>query len=261
MPNKDQTSQTSQDLVSEIDEFLSVTDQGVQEPVEQEQEQEQEQSEEVEEVTKEVDDTSVEDEGEDELATLRKQNQALLEQLGKAYQEPSARGVESPSVDETPGVDDVFGGRTFDQIIESEDSFKDFLGDFAKKVMTRTEERLLQKLPSTVSRLTSEQMETRNIVDTFYAEHSQLAEVKPFVAKVVSVVASEHADWDLSQVLAESADRAYKALGLKKQAMASNNAMGKKPAFASPAKGKRGENMSAQKSKLERELEELMEME
>jgi len=206
------------------------------------------------------------DDAEDELTTLRKQNELLMQQLSTLSAETQITKTTENNVTEEPSSDvpaeSLFGEWKFDDIIENEDSFKKFLGDFAKKIVTHAEERLLQKLPGTVSKLTTEQMETRKVVDTFYTEHSQLAAVKPFVAKVVSVVASEHADWDLPQVLEESASRAYKALGLKKQAIAAaENAGSKKPAFASPASGKRGVDPNAGKSKLEKELEELMELE
>lgn len=206
------------------------------------------------------------DDAEDELTTLRKQNELLMQQLSTISAETQITKTTENNVTEEPSSDvpaeSLFGEWKFDDIIENEDSFKKFLGDFAKKIVTHAEERLLQKLPGTVSKLTTEQMETRKVVDTFYTEHSQLAAVKPFVAKVVSVVASEHADWDLPQVLEESASRAYKALGLKKQAIAAaENAGSKKPAFAGPASGKRGVDPNAGKSKLEKELEELMELE
>ena len=201
-------------------------------------------------------------EEEDELTTLRKQNQALLEQIGKAYAQPAPVVAETPTAEPQGETDDPFGGLTFDQIIENEDSFKKFLTTFASKITERTEERLLKKLPTTVSKLTTEQIETRQTVNDFYATHKQLATVKPFVAQVVSTVASENAAWTLEQVLEESAKRAYKALGLKQQAVATEqNSSNKKPAFAGPAKGNRGEVNTAQKSKLERELEELMELE
>lgn len=209
--------------------------------------------------------TKTDDDDEDELTVLRRQNELLLEQLNQASQPAAVKTENNETAEPSATVDDasLFGDWKFDDIIENEDSFKKFLGDFAKKVMTTTEERLLQKLPGTVSKLTTEQIEARQTVTSFYDEHKQLAAVKPFVAKVVSVVASEHADWDLPKVLDEAANRAYKALGLKKQAVEGVKTPGaKKPAFAGPASGRRGSGNTdnAGKSKLEKELEELMDL-
>ena len=211
-----------------------------------------------------IDGTSSDDEDEDELTLLRKQNQLLMEQLNVAAQQPikTENNEQVEQLAKEVDASTLFGEWKFDEIIENEDSFKKFLGDFAKKISTHTEERLLQKLPTTVSKLTIEQISARETVTSFYDNNKQLAAVKPFVAKVVTTVASEHPEWDLSKVLEESAERAYKALGLKRVVEAQEKKPGaKKPAFAGPASGKRGvQNTDAGKTKLEKELEELMEL-
>lgn len=211
-----------------------------------------------------ADETSGDDEDEDELTLLRKQNQLLMEQLNAASQQPvkteNNEQVEQPAKEVDAST--LFGEWKFDEIIENEDSFKKFLGDFAKKISAHTEERLLEKLPTTVSKLTVEQISARETVTSFYDDNKQLAAVKPFVAKVVTTVASEHPEWDLPKVLEESAERAYKALGLKRVVEEQEKKPGaKKPAFAGPASGKRGvQDADSGKTKLEKELEELMEL-
>lgn len=202
----------------------------------------------------------------DELTSLREQVRLLTEQVNVAYQQPVVPPeVETPNTAESPSdvldASKLFGDWTYDAIVDSEDSFKKFLTDFATNLTTQTEERLLKKLPFTVSKLTTEQMEARQHVQSFYTDHPQLAAVKPFVAKLVSTVASEHADWDLPKVLAESAVRAYSALGLKQAANSAPAQPGdRRPAFAGPASGKRG-SVPQGKSKLESEIEELLNLE
>lgn len=203
----------------------------------------------------------------DELTSLREQVRLLTEQVNVAYQQPSTATpeVEAPNTAESPSdvldASKLFGDWTYDAIVDSEDSFKKFLTDFATNLTTQTEERLLKKLPFTVSKLTTEQMEARQHVQSFYTDHPQLAAVKPFVAKLVSTVASEHADWDLPKVLTESAVRAYSALGLKQAAnSAPAQPADRRPAFAGPASGKRG-SVPQGKSKLESEIEELLNLE
>ena len=196
----------------------------------------------------------------DELSLLKQQNEALLQQLNAL----STRKVqEEKPVEEQETVkkleeSELFGEWTYDAIVEDENSFKRFLGEFANKVKTSTEESILRKIPGTVSKLTNEQIEARNTVNQFYEEHPQLAQTKPYMAQIVTTVSAEHADWGLEQVLVESANRAYKALGLQKQA--TQHAKPQKPAFAGPASGKRTSTTEA-KSRLEKELEELMELE
>ena len=193
-----------------------------------------------------------------ELDELKAANQALLVQLNALSQRVDVQNAEVKPEAKPETAPDYFGDWSFDKIIEDETSFKKFLGEFAHKVKAVTEESVLTKLPGTVSKLTTEQMEARKTVDLFYTENSELAAAKPFVAQVVQTVASEHADWSLEQVLAEASTRAYKALGLQKKVVADEK---RKPAFAGPASGNRTASAAAAKSKLEKELEELMELE
>ena len=205
-------------------------------------------------------DANAESSAVDELSLLKQQNEALLQQLNAL----SARKVqEEKPAEEQETVkkleeSELFGEWTYDAIVEDENSFKRFLGEFANKVKTSTEESILRKIPGTVSKLTNEQIEARNTVNQFYEEHPQLAQTKPYMAQIVTTVSAEHADWGLEPVLVESANRAYKALGLQKQAV--QPAKSQKPAFAGPASGKRTSTTEA-KSRLEKELEELMELE
>ena len=188
------------------------------------------------------------------------ENRARLmeEQLAAAYKKTPAS--EAKTEEETPiEGSSFFGEWKFEDIIENEESFKKFLGDFATKVKTVTKESILKDLPGTVTKLTAEQIETRRIVTDFYEDNKELQSVKPFVAQITNQVASEHPDWSLSDVLAETAVRSYKALGLRKKIDEANEGKQKKPAFVNQARGRRGE-VNPQKTKLEKELEELMEL-
>jgi cobalamin biosynthesis protein CobT len=222
-------------------------------PVEEQPESQHEESSQEEEETSEAPETSEEEE--DELTALRKQNELLLQRVGELSRQVKPE-QEQPTEEPIDVSDEsLFEGFKFEEIVESEESFKKFLSGFAKKVVATAEERLLRKLPSTVSKLTQEQLEAKQTAEAFYQKHPQLSAVRPFVAKVVSVVASENPGWTLDQVLEESAKRAYASLGLKQKV---GSVSPKKPAFAGPAK--RGVQPEA-KTRLERELEELMNLE
>ena len=205
-------------------------------------------------------DANAEHSAADELSLLKQQNEALLQQLNalSTRKVQEEKPVEEQETGKKLEESELFGEWTYDAIVEDENSFKRFLGEFANKVKTSTEESILRKIPGTVSKLTNEQIEARNTVNQFYEEHPQLAQTKPYMAQIVTTVSAEHADWGLEQVLTESANRAYKALGLQKQA--AQPAKAQKPAFAGPASGKRTSTAEA-KSRLEKELEELMELE
>ena len=197
---------------------------------------------------------------EDSIEYWRKRAEAMEVQLANAYKTTPAE-PEKPEEEKPIEGSTLFGEWKFDDIIENEDSFKKFLGDFANKVRVATKESILKDLPQTVTRLTTEQIETRKIVTEFYDDNKELQTVKPFVAQVTNQVASEHPDWTLPQVLAETAVRSYAALGLRKKVSEeSSGNKQKKPAFVDATRSRRGDP-NPQKSKLEKELEELMELE
>lgn len=197
---------------------------------------------------------------EDSIEYWRKRAEAMEVQLANAYK-PTPAEPEKPEEEKPIEGSTLFGEWKFDDIIENEDSFKKFLGDFANKVRVATKESILKDLPQTVTRLTTEQIETRKIVTEFYDDNKELQTVKPFVAQVTNQVASEHPDWTLPQVLAETAVRSYAALGLRKKVSEeSSGNKHKKPAFVDTTRTRRGDP-NPQKSKLEKELEELMDLE
>lgn len=205
-------------------------------------------------------DASVDKQNFDEDSKEYWENRARLmeAQLADAYKKTPA-APEKPE-EETPiEGSSFFGEWKFEDIIENEDSFKKFLGDFATKVRAVTKESILKDLPGTVTKLTAEQLETRRVVTNFYDTNKELQSVKPFVAQITNQVASEHPEWNLEEILQETAERSYKALGLKKKIEEESSGKSKKPAFVNPGRGRRGEE-TPQKSKLEKELEELMEL-
>lgn len=209
--------------------------------------------------TQELDETSVD---------YWKNRAALLEQhLSDAVAAKASIESNKPdNVDAAKADDDkipdLFTDWDFAKIIENEDNFKQFLTSFADKITTKTEERMLRKLPSTVASLATERIEAQEKVKTFYTTHEALASVKPFVGQIVSTIASEHADWGLDDVLAEAAKRAYKALGLREQTAGVSTKRSDSPAFASQSRGnRRSEQSPVEKTRLEQELTEILELE
>ncbi len=195
-----------------------------------------------------------------ELEKLREQNEKLQQALNQTYQSVEQKASDAPKTDEVKPPD-FFGEWQYEDIIEDEGKFKTFLNEFAEKIKTYTEESLYKKLPSTVSTLANQQISIQSSVRDFYESNPPLAKVKPFVATVTNQVASEHPDWDLQKVLHETAERAYKALGLEKSVMEKEAKKSKKPAFA-PA-GKTGSKRGKQTpdvSQLEKDIMELIDI-
>lgn len=197
-------------------------------------------------------------EADSELEQLKKQNELLQQRLNEAYEK---RHETPPAKEpETPQKPDFFGNWQYEDIIDNEESFKKFLGAFAEKVRGYTEESVSQRIPSEVSRISSEQIDLQKRVDAFYQDHTALDAVRPFVAEVTGRVTRENPTWTANQVLEETAKRSYEALGLSKEVVQEPTKPKAKPAFATTKKaGSRG-NIEPEKDPLQKEIEDLLDL-
>lgn len=191
-----------------------------------------------------------------ELEKLRKQNQILKQQLQETPQQQEEQKVEP-----TPLSDEFLKDYNFEEIQDDPEKFKQFILDVANHVKKNTEESIFKNLPQTVNSLAGQQIELRQTAQRFYDQNPELAEVKPFVAKITNQVASEHPDWGIEKVLAETAKRSYKALGLEKTAKTQQQTSGKKrkPGLADAKGGSKRRNKSGEElSELEKEIQDIL---
>lgn len=201
-------------------------------------------------------------------ADVPAENEELIQMRAKLAEMESRLAAAAPIVEEAPSEptsisnETLFGDWTYDKITESEEGFTKFLGEFANKIATVTEERVLRTLPSTVRNLTDEQTVVRKAADKFYVDHPKLAATKPLVAQIVSQQAAAHADWTFDKVLEESARVAYATLKIQPDAPAvadSSAASQQKPAFVQQSGGR--QTPSRQQTALEKEISALIEAE
>lgn len=191
-----------------------------------------------------------------ELEKLRKQNQILKQQLQETPQQQEEQKVEP-----TPLSDEFLKDYNFEEIQDDPEKFKQFILDVANHVKKNTEESIFKNLPQTVNSLAGQQIELRQTAQRFYDQNPELGEVKPFVAKITNQVASEHPDWGIEKVLAETAKRSYKALGLEKTAKTQQQTSGKKrkPGLADAKGGSKRRNKSGEElSELEKEIQDIL---
>ena len=191
-----------------------------------------------------------------ELEKLRKQNQSLKQQLQETPQQQEEQKVEP-----TPLSDEFLKDYNFEEIQDDPEKFKQFILDVANHVKKNTEESIFKNLPQTVNSLAGQQIELRQTAQRFYDQNPELGEVKPFVAKITNQVASEHPDWGIEKVLAETAKRSYKALGLEKTAKTQQQTSGKKrkPGLADAKGGSKRRNKSGEElSELEKEIQDIL---
>lgn len=209
-------------------------------------------------------DSGDEEEESEKLSETERLKQQV-EKLQNIINQSQFQTTEAPKADETPSDEtpDFFGEWTYEDIIEDESNFKKFLGEFADKIKTWTQNEVSKTLPNKVSSQVLSQVSIQERVKSFYDEHKPLAKVRPYVAQITGQVSREHPDWDTDKVLNETAKRAYDALGLDFEEVRDGVKKGKqknvkKPAFASTKGGSK--KSKPKKSDLERQLEDLMEI-
>lgn len=223
-------------------------------PEEEEEEIEEEEPavEENEEEREEEEETS--DDEVNDLDELRKQNESLLKQVeelaGKGDQKQ-----EGPQ--EQIKLDSVFEDINLDNIIDSEENFKEFFTKFASAIRTSTTENVLKMIPEVTGKFIIQKEAMNKVRDDFYSNHPELANVKQYVANVANTVSAEHPDWTVPDVLEEAAKRTKDALGLKNVIQKDERRKGrKKPAFAKAKGSKRGK-AEPKLSALQQEIDDL----
>jgi len=199
---------------------------------------------------------------EDELLGLKAQNQALLERL-EALAE--AKIAPKESVAETTVT--TSGKKKFlkddeelIEILDDREKFEEVLSRVHEDALVKAREEILSSIPKTVIAQVQQQVYLKKTVDDFMDEHSNLKPVRKTVGLIANEVSAEHADWTLPQVLQETAVRAYKVLGIKQKIVENKGGGNSSPAFATGGdKGSRKVSGS-NKSSLQRELDELIEL-
>jgi len=192
---------------------------------------------------------------ESEVERLQAEVDRLSALVGQSEKEPESSLPSSPE----NLFDEDFD---FDQVIESEDSFKSFLTDFATKVQSQAHQNILQSLPDTVSSYIGQQLEYRDQIKDFYKDNEDLTSVKKYVAVTANQVAAEKPDLELPKVLDETAARVRKALGLKKKAVENDqdSKQKKSPAFSKGTSGTTSSKKPKQElSAMEKEIMDLIE--
>lgn len=194
------------------------------------------------------------DEEVNDLDELRKQNESLLKQVEELAGKGDQR-QEEPQ--EQIKLDTVFEDINLDDIIDSEENFKEFFTKFASAIRTSTTENVLKMIPEVTGKFIIQKEAMNKVRDNFYSNHPELANVKQYVANVANTVSAEHPDWTVPDVLEEAAKRTKDALGLKNVIQKDERRKSrKKPAFAKTRGSKRGK-AEPKLSALQQEIDDL----
>lgn len=195
----------------------------------------------------------------DSPAALRAEINRLTELL--STQAPAV--IQSQSEEATaPGMsDEVFdyvGELHMDDISADPDLFNQVMHKLEKRIIENTAKTTMLNIPNLVIHHIKQQKAVNTSVEQFYAENTDLAEVKSTVGHVANIVASEHPDWDINQVFKETAVKTRKLLKLPAlSSSGKSNALMTDPNKVKSKVPNRQVKPTGRQSKLQQELDEL----
>ena len=192
------------------------------------------------------------------IAELREQNAKLLELVQKGQVvEPEP---EPEPAKKAESIDEMFGDLSFDEIMSDRDLFVGFMQKVMSSATENSVERVATSMPQYVINQVKQQQFLADTTEKFYGANAQLTPHKKVVGMLTNEIIAEHQDWPLDKVLEETAERSYKLLNMKKQAIVADTSTGPKPRN-SPALNKKvrsGKRKAPKLSKLQNEINDLL---
>lgn len=185
----------------------------------------------------------------DEISALK----AQIESLTSLVSQLSAQKEPEKKPELAPDLDGLIESVDFDEIMESKAKFMEFFKGALNAVVQSTQGYVQGVVPQVVTTHVGMQ----ELRENFYKENSDLNAVRPYVAMVASNVASEHPDWEITQVMGEAAKLAREALKIPQVKSGVESASSGPPPVLPGAGGAR--KAPPQKSKLQSEIDELLE--
>ena len=214
----------------------------------------------------------------DDLAQLKEQNKALLEhieslsgqviggvmqpQVGQQAAAPAttpAPQPKQPDVYQPAEPTNYLGDSSIDDLLEDPAKLNAVLNNVAQNAQAGAQQQAVQQVlrsvPELVMGYITRHSAMNRMVDDFYRENVDLADVKQTVAAVANDVHAKNPDMSVEDVFKQSADATRKLLGMQQQALNRARPKPKKPAFAKAG----GARKPAPKvSAVQRELDDLL---
>ncbi len=102
----------------------------------------------------------------------------------------------------------------FETALESKQGFMNLLSKAIAKSNETVTDHIMMNIPTVVGNFVQRQSVLKDVAAEFYSSNPELMRVKRYVSQVANEVSSEHPEWELAQVLKESATRAKLTLGI-----------------------------------------------
>lgn len=158
------------------------------------------------------DQVAVTQESLDAITELAKVKTELAELKAKQTAEPLKE--ETPKEFEHTPAADILGDQDPYDLVRDPSKFNAFLGQFEKKIVEATYKTIMGQLPQVVQVQAKQQQTYDTMVSKFYSDNEDLVPLKPYVAQVATMVASEMPAAKAEDVLNETAIRIRKYLKL-----------------------------------------------
>jgi hypothetical protein len=201
-----------------------------------------------------VDDSDVDDEPVDDVATLREQNEALLKHI-ESLSGQVIGGIPAPSMDQpqqakSTSVEQVpqaqaqtqaaamnyLENTSIDDLLENPEKFNAVLNNVAQQSQAAASQQAVQQVlrsvPELVMGYITRHSAMNRMVDDFYKENPDLDSVKQTVAAVANDIHAKNPGLGVEDVFKQSAEQTRKLIGIKQTAAANVKRRPKKPAFA-----------------------------
>ncbi len=185
-----------------------------------------------------------------ETVTLTKeQHEQLLSKLDELAGTPPAKPVDEPATHvpvkpedivpkqptQVAGLDEVLANMDFDAVMESKESFAEFLKTTMAVVQEQTAQKVLTSIPNVVGNFVQQRATMQEVAKEFYGRYPELKRVKRYVSKVADEISGKNPDWNIGQVLEEAAKVTKETLGVQNLAVEGNKGAVTKPKSSAPA--------------------------
>jgi hypothetical protein len=165
-------------------------------------------------------------EGAESIDSLRAKIDELMGQVTELKKGPDLKLVETEVKPEVEiKVEDLvktyLGDVHIDDVVTKPELFIKVLKVVEERAREDAVRRVLTQIPNITLRYIQQHSALQKATKEFYETNEDLTQARKTVGAFANEVSSEHPDWTLEKVLGETADRARKALGLKKQAQGS----------------------------------------
>jgi len=167
---------------------------------------------------KEGEEEEPEDEPEDDELTALKNKIAELEgKLNKPSEEPETPEEPKATLPELkPEAQeiDIFGGQSFNDIVDDEESFSSWAKNLVTKVQEATQESIYKRLPEVIQAYTDQQLEVKTKAQQFYKDFPDLSEHKREVAKSANLIAQAEPGLEYDEFFKKVASHARYMIGI-----------------------------------------------